>query len=232
MTQLPLEDDLEGLFGEFEGIQELVDWDEFSEHMQDYDTAALFEKTKDEVVPVEGDTKRSRPDTKKQCKLWCMTYNHKTYTEDELYTSVRTLLKNLIEDNTIDWAVGALEYAPSTHKPHIQAACHFTTKKRLSEAMKKLGDKNAALLPHIEQCLGDAKSNRIYCLKLDKTTPNKDWFEFGDLQLDGPQKVKFEWQCNLMLARGGEIEACEERLQICHLHNLRSLAFAGNAKVL
>lgn len=204
------------------------------DHPQDMDTAELFsEKNHWTFLEEANDAcqgeERSIPIHRyKQCKLWCMTYNAAdTNNSFGHFTKIRDYMTALHDNDFVDWSVGALEWAPTTDTPHVQAACHFKKKQRFNEALAKL---DFGMHPHIEQCLGDAKSNRIYCLKLDTPHPNKIFWEFGTLPVDGPTKVKMDWERNLQLARTNHVESCDARLQICHLNNLRTLAFTGTSE--
>lgn len=224
-----------GLLGLIDLTDDVTDLEEF--HFERNELDLLFENEEDGHANGHGgqSTLERTPHGAfpKQAHLWSTVWQ---YPHDCAITPVGFLTHcelhcaNLLREGKIDWAVGGLEIAPTTGKYHVQACVHFLKKQRLTSAVKALKTKYQH--PHCEAARSDARSNKIYCLKSDKDKPNEIVFEIGQLPVTGPQKVKMDWERQLALARNGEADQCDARIQICYHSNLRALAFEGAGKSL
>lgn len=107
------------------------------------------------------------------------------------------------------------EVAPSTGTPHLQGFVYFKDGKSFSSVL--------SLLPgaHIEVMRGTFQEAIDYCKK------DGDYHEEGLRPLDQVEKGKKGkeyWDEQLALAKSGQIERCDSRLQLTHWSTLNSIA--------
>lgn len=109
------------------------------------------------------------------------------------------------------------EIAPSTGTPHLQGFVYFANPRSFAGVR--------SLLPvgtHLEAARGSAQQNKDYCEK------EGDFYEQGELPLDGKQKGELEkdrWEGIVKLARMGDFESILAQYPDVYGKRLRDLEY-------
>jgi len=184
----------------------------------------------------EPDVKRARASKAPyQATRFCGTWHlHPKDFRDE-FSVIDTLLAGHASDGAVNYAVGELEFAPSTGKPHAQFYFEIPRKSTIT-GCKKLWQAVELKHPHLEVALGTGTQNRDYCLKekLKLDGDEKDsatevpWFEHGAMKAARGVKMRNDWDGALALARSHRISDIPAQIQIPYFQNLQRIAFTAN----
>lgn len=169
-----------------------------------------------------------RPEPPKQTVRWAFTWQLPEGLEHTAFCKLTTHFDDLLAQGKIRYAVGGLEYSPTTGKPHCQGYVELNTGKKLRApgfkkviALKELGD------PHVEGAYSSGKANRVYCLK-DGGGGNLQYtFEVGEMGLEPGEKMKANFNETVRLARMGEFDAVAPSHLVQYFGNLQKIHFSG-----
>jgi len=142
-----------------------------------------------------------------KCRGWCFTVNN--YTEAD-----EAAVKAVGESGRAKYVVCGREKGEQG-TPHLQGYVYFDHARSRASVSK--------MIPraHLEAAKGSAQENFVYCSK------EEDFFEIGarpqDPKAQGP-KGKAYWDEQLALAKAGNVEACDSKLQLSHFSTLNAIA--------
>lgn len=144
-----------------------------------------------------------------RARTYTFTWNHPT-------KEVEAHLKQL---QGVAWMVVGREIAPTTKTPHLQGVVCFKSQ-RYFNAVKR------TLFPSHVEIANNPLASIDYCKK------EGDYFTVGDVPTPqkkqearnkGGQSTKTAWENAIRLARVGEFDHVEPRIQICHYRGLEAV---------
>jgi len=184
------------------------------------------------LVPEPEDVEAD-PKEIKQTVRWAFTYQLNKAKPMEEFMDIRDHFALAVKDGKLGYALGALEYCPTTNQPHIQGYLEFPVgqKKRLLGVTRFFTANIGTGKPHVEAAVRAGKTNRAYCLKLGTANPNAIFFEYGEIRPAVGERNKVNWADTLEMARRGEFDAINPQHQVCYWQNLQRIHFSSHGEL-